>query len=348
MALIKLSELRDTSVTVYITIMLFSMSSWIDINGVWTELPLLVKTLPEGWTLPSYLVVAIQVGNIGPLLYTLANRLAPKRVVEWPVVYVILLVGGISCILLVFFWSRTTVIGSTEYSAHLIGLATLLAIVDCTSSVVYLPYMAYLKPQYMTAFYVGESFSGLVPGVLGLIQGAGGDPKCTNTTILNETSNITDWEISPTYSDPRFSVEVYFFCLFALFIISTAAFTLLHFVPWFHSARLPHVDDIVMAATDDKAENFDTGRKIPEDEENSSNNTDVLLKAGEIELKETKETCDDKKNSSFESKAKLSVATYLLLLVVIGWKDGLTNAVLPATQTYSCLPYGNFCLACQY
>ena len=48
--------------SVSLLIILFGMGSWIAINGVWAELPLLVSKLPEKWDLPTYLVLIIQVG----------------------------------------------------------------------------------------------------------------------------------------------------------------------------------------------------------------------------------------------------------------------------------------------
>ena len=55
----------DTNVlpVVFLLIVLFGMGSWVAINGVWAELPLLVGSLPEGWNLPTYLVLIIQVIN---------------------------------------------------------------------------------------------------------------------------------------------------------------------------------------------------------------------------------------------------------------------------------------------
>ena len=47
--------------SVSLLITLFGMGSWIAINGVMAELPLLVAKLPEGWNLPTYLVLIIQV-----------------------------------------------------------------------------------------------------------------------------------------------------------------------------------------------------------------------------------------------------------------------------------------------
>ena len=144
-----LSQIR---LPVYILVILFAMASWIDINGLWTELPLLVNELPEFWDLPSYLVLIIQIANIGPLVYTVINRCAPNKVKEWPVIYIIIIIGIIACALLIFFWSETTHIFGKERSTSLISLSFFLALVDTTSSVVFLPYMANFKVQYMSAF----------------------------------------------------------------------------------------------------------------------------------------------------------------------------------------------------
>ena len=49
----------------------FGTASWISINGLWVELPLLVNELPESWSLASYLSIIVQIANVGPLLYSL-------------------------------------------------------------------------------------------------------------------------------------------------------------------------------------------------------------------------------------------------------------------------------------
>ncbi len=48
---------------------LFGISSWVEINGLWVETPILVERLPEKWNLSSYIVVIIQLANIGPIAY---------------------------------------------------------------------------------------------------------------------------------------------------------------------------------------------------------------------------------------------------------------------------------------
>ncbi|VDP86381.1 unnamed protein product [Echinostoma caproni] len=40
---------------------LYGLGSWITVNGLWVELPVLVNVLPEGWNLPAYLSILIQV-----------------------------------------------------------------------------------------------------------------------------------------------------------------------------------------------------------------------------------------------------------------------------------------------
>jgi hypothetical protein len=55
--------LKGRSLTVDVLAALFGVASWVAINGLWVELPLLVQALPEGWSLPSYLSVIIQVNS---------------------------------------------------------------------------------------------------------------------------------------------------------------------------------------------------------------------------------------------------------------------------------------------
>ena len=129
-----LTSVRQLSLPVYVCVMFFGISSWIDINGIFVELPLMVNELPEGWDLPSYITLIIQVrhdvtqrfylliyntlpwsvlkiANVGPIAYLIAIKLFPTRVKEWPVIYLIMSVGATSCLLLVFFWDYTTYFG---------------------------------------------------------------------------------------------------------------------------------------------------------------------------------------------------------------------------------------------
>ena len=92
-------------------------------------------------------------------------------------------------------------------------LTFFLAIVDCTSSVLYIPYMSSISSTFLVSHLVGQSLSGLIPSFLALAQGVGGNPDCVNSTT-NEVSPI----------EPRYSVNVFFLLLTVLAVISWIAF----------------------------------------------------------------------------------------------------------------------------
>ena len=53
--------LVDSKLGVHVLVCVFAVSSWVDLNGMWVELPIFVTHLPEEWTLPSYITVLAQV-----------------------------------------------------------------------------------------------------------------------------------------------------------------------------------------------------------------------------------------------------------------------------------------------
>ncbi len=63
--------LKDRVILVDILSVLFGISSWVAVNGVWTQTPLLVERLPEQWNLTSYVVMIVQLANIGPIVYSI-------------------------------------------------------------------------------------------------------------------------------------------------------------------------------------------------------------------------------------------------------------------------------------
>ncbi|KAK7884391.1 hypothetical protein WMY93_027514 [Mugilogobius chulae] len=175
------------AVLVHLLACAFGLGSWVAVNGLWVELPLIVNTLPEGWDLPSYLTVIIQLANLGPLLVTLMHRLCPGRLKEHVVIYSILCIGIVSCLLLAFFWDRTSLIAGEPHSTAFFIITFFLALVDCTSSVTFLPFMMQLPAKYITTFFIGEGLSGFIPGVIALAQGVAWPNVSTLLTQL-ETS----------------------------------------------------------------------------------------------------------------------------------------------------------------
>ncbi|KAM4632985.1 solute carrier family 52, riboflavin transporter, member 3-B [Polymixia lowei] len=309
---------------------LFGMGSWVAINGMWVELPLVVPEIPEGWYLPSYLTVLIQMANIGPLFITLMHHFRPGTLDERPVIYCIVGLGIVATFLLAFFWKHTVTLGGALHSVPLLVLSFLLSVVDCTSSVTFLPFMMRLRPQYLTTYFAGEGLSGLVPALVALIQGVG-LVHCHNATMA-EVANGTfrnstvgdEGELQAIYQPANFSAQVFFLFLSVMMVVCLAAFILLNHHPAVARERKSHLyfdEDVVQ---EKREQGLSLHNQTPEQK--------PMISPLEAPRRE--------RQSSFGMGTYNSLEV-VFIFVVLAWVNALTNAVLPSVQSYSCLPYGN-------
>lgn len=296
---------------------LLGMGSWVSINGLWVELPLIVPQVPEGWYLPSYLSVLIQMANVGPLLITLMHRFRPGSLNEAAVIYVIIGLGTVASFLLGFFWTETVPVAGVPHSVALLVLTFFLAVVDCTSSVTFLPFMTRLRPQYLTTYFIGEGLSGLLPALVALIQGVGVVHCINSTQSLNQTSNSSaPDELQAQYQPANFSSEVFFFFLSAMMLVSLVAFLLLN-----HHPSVAREHPI----------NRYTNQENRQKRGNGAEQRPMMGPFGPP---------TQKRRSSFGS-GSYSWTQVVYIFVVLAWVNALTNTVLPSVQSYSCMPYGN-------
>ncbi|XP_077062522.1 solute carrier family 52, riboflavin transporter, member 3-B [Siphateles boraxobius] len=307
---------------------LFGIGSWVAINGMWVELPLIVPAIPEGWYLPSYLTIIIQMANIGPLFITLMHRFRPGVLDERPVIYTIVMVGVVATVLLAFLWERTLTFGGGEHSAALLSLSFLLSVVDCTSSVTFLPFMMRLQPQYLTTYFIGEGLSGLVPALVALIQGVG-VVHCKNaSTNANFSMGNSSWgfdgELQAHYQPANFSAQVFFLFLSAMMMVCLGAFLLLNLHP---AVEREH-----------KSKGYiDDSQRVEKIDISQTSNSETPEQTPMLDFPEGPVI---KRYSSF-GKGTYSRTELVFIFVVLAWVNALTNAVLPSVQSYSCLPYGN-------
>ncbi|XP_074543262.1 riboflavin transporter 2 [Halichoeres trimaculatus] len=301
---------------------LFGMGSWVSINGLWVELPLIVPQIPEGWLLPSYLSVIIQMANIGPLFVTLMHRFHPGTLNETAVIYLIIVLGTVASFLLGFFWTETVVVAGVPRSVALLVLTFFLSTVDCTSSVTFLPFTMRLKPQYLTTYYIGEGVSGLLPALVALIQGVG-VVHCKNNTVslnytLNTSTSASTFDLRAEYQPANFSVEVFFFFLTAMMLVCLVAFLLLNYHP--------------SVAREQPNTFYKNGVK------------DKSLTKGKSA--EQRPMMDPYRAENPEQKSSFGSGSYSWMQVfyifgILAWVCALTNTLVPSVQSYSCLPYGN-------
>lgn len=318
------------SLLTHVLACLFGMGSWVAINGMWVELPLVVPEIPEGWFLPSYLTVLIQMANIGPLFITLMHRFRPRVLDERPVIYFIVGLGIVATFLLAFFWRHTVTIGGSLYSVPLLLLSFLLSVVDCTSSVTFLPFMMRLCPQYLTTYFVGEGLSGLVPALVALIQGVG-VVHCQNATLSgadnkmdNASTTVDSGALVAIYQPAKFSAQIFFIFLSAMMVVCMVAFVLLNYHP---AVARERKNDLYFS------EDLTSGKR----------EQSMSLHAQTPEQKpmiSPMESIRREPRSSF-GRGTYSTTEVVFIFIVLAWVNALTNAVLPSVQSYSCLPYGN-------
>ena len=344
----------DKSVFVHLLICIFGTSSWIAINGIWVELPLLVQKLPEKWALPSYMSIVIQLANIGPIAYTLASVFAPSILShEKAIILLIVTIGASSCLLLSFFWDYTTYVAGSIHSTALLVLEFFLALVDCTSSVAFFPFIANFKEKYMTSYFIGEGLSGLLPSLVALGQGAG-VVDCINKTIQNSTFQNGTWEnytenmVIPQYQQPNFPPQDFFLFLFIMTLLSGIAFILLVLLPQFKDEMSlnNNVSGILYTRKDAELTTSVTATTSIDASLSPCSCTEVVNNGQSVSHllnQEDKVSSDDEGNDYdvAKKKNKLSTSVYVYLLFLTAIVNGLSNGVLPAIQSYASLPYGN-------
>ncbi|XP_054155288.1 riboflavin transporter 2-like [Oppia nitens] len=295
--------LSDRIILVDILSAVFGISSWIAVNGIWTQTPLLVQQLPESFNLLSYIVVLIQVANVGPIIYSFFKSKFSTKRVEVPSIHIILLIGSLACLLSVFFWDHLAVINGTKHSVAFLALTTLLAIMDTTTSLLYFPYMSHFKSKYLVSLIFGEGLSGVVPSAVALIQGVGGEPTCKNISTGNDT-----YKMIPVSADPRFSVNMFYLCLFILVLLCWLAFILLHHLNICKKERLDN---------------------YPETETNQ--NTTIAS---------NQQIIDSSIEKSSDSHEIISRNMFIYLLLVQAYINAVSNGVLTSIESYAKAPYG--------
>lgn len=329
----KLCQNYDVSWSTYLLVVLFGVGSWVAVNGVWVELPVLVQHAPEGWKLPSIFAVAIQIANIGPILHTVFNAFFPGKLRDVLVIYIILSLGIIACGLLGFLWQETGFIEGKEYSVALIALVFCVAFVDCTSSVTFLPFMAAFKKEYMSALFVGGGLSALLPSLLALAQDIpdGGDP-CANYSTASSNASDNNSTINTSWSsnasdELNFDTNVFFFGLMLLMVVSLLAFAGLNTLSFVKRERI----DYNFGANDDT-------NNVPRE-------ALAVDSSQEFELHNSPNGNGDFMNddgSQIGNCQRVNRPSQLAFLLAIQvWIHAFSNGVVPSIQPYACIPYGN-------
>nr|XP_057904074.1 solute carrier family 52, riboflavin transporter, member 2 [Doryrhamphus excisus] len=286
---------------------LFAMGSWISVNSLWVELPVIVGDMPEGWNLPAYLSVLIAFGNLGPIAVTITHHCAPGRLNERLVIHSIQALAVVASALLAIFWAHKVVVAGEERSVPFLIFTFVLSLVCCTSNVTFLPFMFRYPPQYIRTFFIGQGLSALFPCVVALGQGVG-KLECQSVNGTTE----------PHYLKERFPAQNFFWFLFVMLCVSALSFLAL-------TRRL--VDVSQQDAPPPCPDAVSTPVKSV-DETHPLSNGGSQVSEEHVQLQESAPA------RTFWTMHNI----YLLALLAIS--NALTNGILPSVQSYTCLPYG--------
>lgn len=241
-------QLSNRRIVVDILVLLFGLGAWIGVNGIYVQLPLLVNTAPEGWSLPAHMAMLVQFANLGPILYTLYIKYTSWACDKF-IIYGMLVAAVLSTFTLAFVYGKTSVIFNNEHSTSLLSLMFITSIVGCTSSILFMPYMRNYREIYLVSYLVGESLSGFIPSTVALIQGVGGNPECRNVTKAGSSK----LEFEAFYPEPRFSTEIFFIFTATLLLLSFLSFLGLNKLPVAIGERVKLPSSMETLPTDTRA-----------------------------------------------------------------------------------------------
>ncbi|XP_046929798.1 solute carrier family 52, riboflavin transporter, member 2 isoform X1 [Lynx rufus] len=302
-------------VLTHLLVALFGMGSWAAINGIWVELPVVVKDLPEGWSLPSYLSVLVALGNLGLLVVTLWRRLAPGKSEQAPI-QVVQALSVVGTALLAPLWHHVAPVAGQLHSVAFLTLALVLALACCASNVTFLPFLSHLPPPFLRSFFLGQGLSALLPCVLALVQGVG------HLECLPAPNSGTLW--LPHDFPERFPASTFFWMLTALLVTSAAAFQGLLLL-------LPSPPSVPTAGPESDLQV--RAPRVEEEEEEEEEEEALPLRESPSQATGATASPDP------EAHGLLPVHR-ACLLGLLAVTNALTNGVLPAVQSFSCLPYG--------
>lgn len=295
------SVFAHRNLTVDVLAIFFGVGTWIGINSIFVQLPLLVNSQPEGWNLASYIVIIIQAANIGPILYTLWQKVWPIK--DSLIIYFLLAIGIVAGFCMAFLHTITATFFEAERSLAIFINVFFFALVGCTSSVLFMPYFGRFRDIYLVTYLIGEGLSGFLPGVLALIQGVGGNAQC----IKNDSG-----EIERYFPPARFGTQTFFLVISSLFVASFVAFALLDQLK---SVRKEYAASVTIAHGN--IYKYDT-------------NQDPVHK------QHSEQTLAEK-----EIGKQLSVRNFRGLLILLGIVCMFSNGFFPSIMSYGTLPYGN-------
>lgn len=222
----KSNALKKRNLFVDTLALLFGMSSWIGVTSSYLQLPLIMVSIPEGSSMPTYMTVVVQSSNIISFAYVFFQKYSPKKLNDAYLIYITMTMGCLTAIGMAFFHQNTIQINGSEQSVAYLIFVFLFATLGTMSSVLFLPFMGRFRECYLVSYMCGQGMNGMFVSILTLIQGIG-LIECIppNSTTIHSNNGINFIKHIPSV---RFGTKTFFLLVALFLILCTIAFVLLN------------------------------------------------------------------------------------------------------------------------
>lgn len=207
------------------------------------------------------------------------------------------------------------VLDGVEHSTVLLVLIFFLALVDCTSSVTFLPFAGKFRAEYTTAYYIGEGMCSFLPATLAFVQGSG-EYECINTTTEANSTNATSYSMQPRYDPLLFPVRDFFLALSSMIALSVMAFSLLNYSGY---CKTEFTKSLKVKPEQEKGTVLSILSPVADDYKYNESSSEVEVKEG----------------------SRLTRMQLAFLVCIVSLLAFIIYGFLPSLQTYALLPYGH-------
>jgi len=342
-----LSQRVPPSFLTYLLVITFGIGSWVAVNGIWAEISVLVIVTPECSKFTALIVVIIQIANIGPILYAIAKYFFVRS--KWKlhqfefdsgVILILVGIGIASSILLSIFWNKNSYIFGSLHSVALLVVIFFLALVDCTSSVVFIPFMKYFPEIYLSGLYIGEGMSGILPTLFSLAQGS-----VKNGLSCNSTEYYEDYKLLGI----RFSSTIYFLILTAMMVLCGLSFLSIILLPLVRRQMVYGMSTFEPNAVgcEESSDLSDSGgdfrlRRCCLEKSNKESSSSLVTPSSHQSNNFSVESHIIIQEPHFTLRKILTILyKEAVLYLCLGLLSLLSNGALSAVSPYAFLPYGN-------
>lgn len=150
---------------------LLGFPTWALVDGTWAMLSQLANNVPEGYSISSYLMVALTLGNFFPIFIGSTCRKYFSNTHLPVMIFAILFTGLSAGVLLSQFWKSSTQYRGTNISLPLFILFFSAGSCSALSNVTHYSYVSKWPAEHTTWLATGMGLGSMTTGLLALTQG---------------------------------------------------------------------------------------------------------------------------------------------------------------------------------